>query len=59
MNENVIVEEYEFDKPLIQKIVSLNDNCTRDCHNKNFHTFDHIYVYDNNFKLMLILKQLI
>ena len=40
--ENVIVKEYEFDKPLIQKIDSIIDNCIRDCHNKYFHTFDHI-----------------
>ena len=46
MNENVIVEEYESDKPLIQKIDSLIDNCIRACHNKNFHTFGHICVYD-------------
>ena len=44
--ENVIVKEYEFDKPLIQKIYSIIDNCIRDCHNKYFHTFDHICEYD-------------
>ena len=42
MNENIIVEEYEFDKPLIQKIDSIIDDCIRDCHHKCFHTFDHI-----------------
>ena len=46
MNENVIVKEYEFDNPLIQKIDSLIDNLIRDCHKKYFHTFDHIYEYD-------------
>ena len=48
MNENqlAIVKEYEFDKPLIQKIDSIIDNCYRDCHKKYFHTFDHICVYD-------------
>ena len=57
MNEYVIVKEYEFDKPLIQKIDSIIDicirlsyNCHDNCHNKYFHTFDHICVYDINFK---------
>ena len=45
-NENVIVKEYEFDEPLIQKIDSIIDDCIRDCHNKYFHTFDHICEYD-------------
>ena len=49
MNENVIVKEYEFDNPLIQKIDSLIDNFIRDCHNKYFHTFDHICEYDIKF----------
>ena len=51
MNENqlTIVKEYEFDNPLIQKIDSLFDNSIRDCHNKYFHTFDHICEYDLNF----------
>ena len=47
--ENVIVEEYEIDNPLIQKIDSIIDNCIRDCHNKYFHTFDHICEYNLNF----------
>ena len=47
--ENVIVKEYEFDKPLIQKIDSIIDNCIRDCHNKYFQTFDHICEYNLNF----------
>ena len=45
-NENVIVKEYEFDKPLIQKIDSIIDDFFRDCHHKCFHTFDHICEYD-------------
>ena len=45
-NENVIVREYEFDNPPIQNIDSLIDNSIRDCHNKFFHTFDHICEYD-------------
>ena len=47
--ENVIVKEYEFDKPLIHKIDSIIDNCIRDCHHKYFHTFDHICEYGLNF----------
>ena len=46
MNENVVVKEYKFDNPLIQKIDSLINNSVRDCHNKYFHTFDHICEYD-------------
>ena len=46
MNEIVTVKEYEFVKPLFQKIDSLIDNCVRDCHKKYFHTFDHICEYD-------------
>ena len=41
-NENDIVREYEFDNPPIQNIDSLIDKSIRDCHNKYFHTFDHI-----------------
>ena len=49
INENVIVKEYEFDKPPIQKIDSLVDKFLRDCHDKYFHTFDHICEYNLNF----------
>ena len=49
MNEKVIVKEYEFDNPLIHRIVFIIDKCIRDCHNKYFHTFDHICEYDINF----------
>ena len=31
-NENVIVKEYEFNNPLIQKIDSIIGNSIRDCH---------------------------
>ena len=48
-NENVIVKEYDFNKALIEKIDSLIDNSIRDCHNKYFHTFDHICEYDLSF----------
>ena len=44
-----IVKEYKFDNPLIQKIDSLIDKSIRECHNKYFHTFDHICEYDLNF----------
>ena len=47
--ENVIVKEYEIDNPLIQNIASIIDKCIRDCHNKYFHTFDHICEYSLNF----------
>ena len=48
MNENhlTVLSEYEFDNPLIQKIDSIIDNSLGDCHNKCFHTFDHICEYD-------------
>ena len=49
MNENVIIKEYDFNKPLIQKIYSLIDKSIRDCHDKYFHTFDQICEYDINF----------
>ena len=51
MNKNqlTMVKENEFDKPLIRTIDSLIDNFIRDCHNKYFHTFDHICEYDLNF----------
>ena len=46
-NGNVTVKEFEFDKLLIQKLVSIFDICIRNCHYKYFLTFDHICVYDN------------
>ena len=49
MDEYVIVKEYEYDNPLVHKIDSLIDKSIRDCHNKQFHTFDHICEYDINF----------
>ena len=58
MKEKVIFKEYEFDEPLIHTIDSIVDICIRDCHNKYFHTFDHICVYDlkltNNTKIETI-----
>ena len=52
-NQLTIVKVYEFDKPSIQKIDSLIDNSIRDCHNKYFHTFDHICEYDLNFTIIV------
>ena len=51
MNENqlTIVKEHEFYNPLIQKIDPIIDKSIRDCHDKYFHTFDHICEYDINF----------
>ena len=51
INENqlTIAKEYEFNNPLIQKIDSLIDKSIKDCHNKNFQTFDHICEYGLNF----------
>ena len=51
MNENdlCLVKEYNFDNPLIEKIDSIIDNCIRDCHDKYYHTFDHICEYNLNF----------
>ena len=46
MNENIIVKEYEFDNPLIQNIDSIIDDCYRDYHNKYFHTFKYVCIYD-------------
>ena len=48
MNENelYVVKEYKFDNPLITKIDSIIDNCYRDCHNKYFHTFKYVCIYD-------------
>ena len=45
-NQLTVVKEYENDNPLIHKIDSLIDNSIRDCHNKYFHTSDHICEYN-------------
>ena len=47
--ESHLVKEYKFDNPLIQNIDSMIDNSIRDCHDKYFHTFDHICEYNLNF----------
>ena len=46
MNQSTVVEGYELKKPLFHKMDSIFDNCIRDFHQKNFHTFGHICVYD-------------
>ena len=48
MNENelYVVKEYKFVKPLFNKIDSIIDGCYEDCHNKNFHTFKYVCIYD-------------
>ena len=38
-NELYVVEEYNFDYPLISKKESVIDYCYKDCHNKYFYTF--------------------
>ena len=48
-NQLTLVKEYEFSNPLNTKIDPLIDNSLRDCHNKYFHTFDHICEYNLNF----------
>ena len=48
MNENelYVVKEYKFDNPLITKIDSIIDGCYKDYHNKYFHTFKYVCIYD-------------
>ena len=42
----MLLKEYKFDNPLITKIDSIIDGCYRDCHNKFFHTFKYVCIYD-------------
>ena len=69
MNEKelYVVKEYKFDKPLITEIDSIRDSCYRDCHHKNFHTFENDCIYDikltniadnENFNLTIIGKSM-
>ena len=48
MNENelYVVKEYIFDNPLFHKIHSIIDGCYKDCHNKYFHTYKYVCIYD-------------
>ena len=48
-NHLTVVREYEFDNPFIQNIDSIINKGYRDCHNKYFHTFEYVCVYDLNF----------
>ena len=45
-NRSYVVKEFKFDNPLIHKIDSIIDGCYRDCHNKCFHTFKYVCIYD-------------
>ena len=45
-NELYVVKKYKFDNPLFHKIDSKIDGCYRDCHNKYFHTFKYVCIYD-------------
>ena len=47
MNENhlTIDKKYEIIKPLVHKIDSIFDNCSRDCHRKRFHKFKCSCIY--------------
>ena len=42
---SVVVEEYEFDKPVIQKLGSIFDKVIKDCHGNYFFIFEFIFVY--------------
>ena len=48
MNENelYVVKEFEFDNPIFHKIDPIIGGCYRDCHNKYFHTFKDVCIYD-------------
>ena len=48
MNENElnVVQKFKFDYPLITKIDSIIDSCYRDCHNKYFHMFKYVCLYN-------------
>ena len=38
----------KLDNPLITKKDYIIDSCYRDCHNKYYHTFKFVCIYDNN-----------
>ena len=46
-NQLTIVKKYENIKPLFQKIDAIIDNCYRDCHKKNYQTFEYENQYDS------------
>ena len=39
-------KKYKFDNPLFHKIDSIINGCYRVCHNKYFHTFKYVCIYD-------------
>ena len=41
-----VVKKYTFKNPVITRIHSITDECYRDCHNKYFHTFNYVCIYD-------------
>ena len=45
-NQLTFFKKCEFDKPLIHKIDSIIDNCSKDCHKRFFHTFEYKRVND-------------
>ena len=51
-NQSTIVEKYEHDKPLIQKIDSKIDNWYRDCHNNYFHKFEYKCLQDSKITII-------
>ena len=46
MKTNYFIKEYKFNNSLITRIHSIIDGCYRDCHNKYFHTFRNVCIYD-------------
>ena len=48
MNENelYVAKENKFDNPLFHKIDFITDDCYGDCHNKYFHTFKYVCIFD-------------
>ena len=45
-NQLTVFKEFEFNEPLIHKKVFIIDNCYRDCHDKNYHTFEYKCEFD-------------
>ena len=61
MNENnlYVVKEYKFHNPLFHRIDSILDGCYRGCHNKYFHTFKYVCIYDIKFTNITINESII
>ena len=49
-NQLTVVKEYEYNKPLFQKIDCIIDSCYRDFQKKFFQTFKYRCIYTDNFK---------